>query len=243
VLFRSFVGESGLSAVKLKNIRSKWVGSTEANLEKVLSMVRALGPIILIIDEGDRAFGGTADEDGGTSSRVIARLKEFMSDPDNRGRVLTLLLTNRPDKLDADIKRAGRLDRKIPFFYASAPLEVEAVIQALLGRYGIAAQIEFPRDRTALSEPLVGLSNADLEAVCLLAHDFAGQAGGPVTPEVFAQAIADYLPPRDTRMLEYMELLAVFESSRRSLVPERLRHLTAQELNDRLRALRAELQL
>ena len=64
-----------------------------------------------------------------------------------------------------------------------------------------------------------------------------------MTPEVFAQAIADYLPPRDTRMLEYMELLAVFESSRRSLVPERLRHLTAQELNDRLRALRAELQL
>ena len=239
----AFVGESGLSAVKLKNIRSKWVGSTEANLEKVLSMVRALGPIMLIIDEGDRAFGGTADEDGGTSSRVIARLKEFMSDPDNRGRVLTLLLTNRPDKLDVDIKRAGRLDRKIPFFYASEPLEVEAVIQALLGRYGIAAQIEFPRDRTALSELLVGLSNADLEAVCLLAHDLAGQAGGPVTPAVFAQAIADYLPPRDTRMLEYMELLAVFESSRRSLVPERLRHLTAQELNDRLRALRAELQL
>jgi transitional endoplasmic reticulum ATPase len=133
----AFVGESGLSAVKLKNIRSKWVGSTEANLEKVLSMVRALGPIMLIIDEGDRAFGGTTDEDGGTSSRVIARLKEFMSDPDNRGRVLTLLMTNRPDKLDVDIKRAGRLDRKIPFFYASAPLEVEAVIQALLGRYGI----------------------------------------------------------------------------------------------------------
>jgi ribosomal protein L29 len=44
-------------------------------------------------------------------------------------------------------------------------------------------------------------------------------------------------------MLEYMELLAVFESSRRSLVPEHLRPLTAQELNDRLRALRAELQL
>lgn len=140
----AFVGESGLSAVKLKNIRSKWVGSTEANLEKVLSMIRALGPIMLIIDEGDRAFGGTADEDGGTtSSRVIARLKEFMSDPDNRGRVLTLLMTNRPDKLDVDIKRAGRLDRKIPFFYASAPLEVEAVIQALLGRYGTRPRSNF----------------------------------------------------------------------------------------------------
>ena len=36
----AFVRESGLSAVKLKNFRSKWVGSTEANLEKVLSLVR-----------------------------------------------------------------------------------------------------------------------------------------------------------------------------------------------------------
>ncbi len=239
----AFVRESGLSAVKLKNFRSKWVGSTEANLEKVLSLIRSLGPIILIIDEGDRAFGGTAEDDGGTSSRVIARLKEFMSDLDNRGQVLTILMTNRPDKLDVDIKRAGRLDRKIPFFYASTPEEVERVLEALIRRYEIPSQIEWPRDRATVSEPLVGYSNADLEAVCLLAHDLAQPAGSPVIAEIFAQAIADYLPPRDTRMLEYMELLAVFEASRRSMIPERFRHLTSEELNDELRALRAELRL
>ncbi len=61
--------------------------------------------------------------------------------------------------------------------------------------------------------------------------------------EIFAQAIADYLPPRDTRMLEYMELLAVFEASRRSMVPERFRHLTSEKLNEKLRALRAELRV
>jgi SpoVK/Ycf46/Vps4 family AAA+-type ATPase len=232
-----------LSAVKLKNFRSKWVGSTEANLEKVLSLIRSLGPIILIIDEGDRAFGGTAEEDSGTSSRVIARLKEFMSDPDNRGQVLTILMTNRPDKLDADIKRAGRLDRKIPFFYAGAPEEVESVLQALLRRYEIDSQIEWPRDREAISAPLVGYSNADLEAVCLLAHDLAQQASSPVTPAIFTQAIADYLSPRDTHMLEYMELLAVFEASRRSMVPERFRRLTSEELNEKLRALRVALRL
>jgi transitional endoplasmic reticulum ATPase len=238
----AFVRESGLSAVKLKNFRSKWVGSTEANLEKVLSLVRSLGPIILIIDEGDRAFGGGDEEDGGTSSRVIARLKEFMSDPENRGRVLTVLMTNRPDKLDVDIKRAGRLDRKIPFFYAGEAQEIEQVLAALLRRHAIAHDIDWPRDR-AVSEPLIGYSNADLEAVCLLAHDLAEQQSGRVTAEIFQQAVADYLPPRDTRMLEYMELLAVFETSRRSLVPERLRHLSGTELNERLRALRSELRI
>ncbi|WP_386068803.1 ATP-binding protein [Tahibacter sp. UC22_41] len=124
---KAFVKESGLSAVTLKNFRSKWVGSTEANLEKVLGMVKALGPIILIIDEGDRSFGGASeDSDGGTSSRVIARLKEFMSEPDNRGQVLFILMTNRPDKLDIDIKRAGRIDRKIPFFHPDTAEDVEA---------------------------------------------------------------------------------------------------------------------
>jgi transitional endoplasmic reticulum ATPase len=237
----AFVRESGLSAVKLKNFRSKWVGSTEANLEKVLSLVRSLGPIILIIDEGDRAFGGGEQEDGGTSSRIIARLKEFMSDPENRGRVLTILMTNRPDKLDVDIKRAGRLDRKIPFFYASEPAEVEQILTAQLRRYGIKHSLEWPRDREALSAKLLGLSNADLEAVCLLANDIAKEEQREVTPDLFAEAITEYLPSRDTRMLEYMELLAVFEASRRSMVPERYRNLGSEELNNMLRVLRAEL--
>jgi hypothetical protein len=64
-----------------------------------------------------------------------------------------------------------------------------------------------------------------------------------VTAEIFKEAVADYLPPRDTTMLEYMELLAVFEASRRAMVPERLRDLSAAELNERLRALRVELRI
>jgi transitional endoplasmic reticulum ATPase len=93
----AFVRETGLTAVKLGNFRSKWVGATEGNLDRVLSVIRAIGQIIVIIDEGDRAFGGGDGEtDGGTSSRVIARIKEFMSDTSNRGRVMFILMTNRP---------------------------------------------------------------------------------------------------------------------------------------------------
>ena len=69
----AFVKETGLTAIKLKNFRSKWVGATEGNLERILSVVQALGHVIVIIDEGDRAFGNQeGDGDGGTSSRVIA---------------------------------------------------------------------------------------------------------------------------------------------------------------------------
>lgn len=238
----AFAKESGITAVKLKNFRSKWVGATESNLEKVLTIIRALGPILLVIDEGDRSFGDSGDGDGGTSSRVIARIKEFMSDTDNRGHVVFMLLTNRPDKLDADIKRAGRLDRKIPFFYAAEPADVEGILDALLRRYGVSSTIEWPRDRATVSAPLVGYSNADLEAVVLaandLAHDASNDTKSKITPELLAQAIRDYLPSRDEAMLRYMELLAVFEASSRKLLPPKYRDLTNEQLDEQLRQAR-----
>ncbi|MEE9398397.1 MAG: AAA family ATPase [Methylococcales bacterium] len=239
----AFIKESGISGVRLKNFRSKWVGSTEANLEKVFDIVKSLGPLFLVIDEGDRAFGSSGESDGGTSSRVIGRIKEFMSDPDNRGNVVFILMTNRPDKLDVDIKRAGRLDRKIPFFYAAEATIVEQVLDALLRRYGGNHNLAWPRNRYEVSSKLVGYSNADLEAVVLLAVSIARQTQAELTVEHMVTAIDDYMPPRDTDMLEYMELLAVFETSRRSLLPAKYRDIAPDELNEKLREKRLQLRL
>lgn len=234
----AFARSSGLTAIKLKNFRSKWVGATEGNLEKILSVVKALGNVLVIIDEGDRAFGNNdGDGDGGTSSRVIARIKEFMSDTTNRGRVLFVLMTNRPDKLDIDIKRAGRLDRKIPFFYAQDANEVEPVLMAQLRRHKVAHELELPRDREQTSARLVGYSNADIEALVLAANDRAEAAGERVTAATLSKAIDDYLPSRDANMLEYMELLAVFESSSRAMLPKRYQTMPVPELQDKLRNL------
>src|SRR5438270_2032934 len=169
----AFARECGLTTIKLKNFRSKWVGATEGNLEKILNVIRAIGQVVVIVDEGDRAFGNTdGDGDGGTSSRVIARIKEFMSDTSNRGRILFLVMTNRPDKLDVDLKRAGRLDRKIPFLYSQTPEEVENIARAVVRKNRIKAELEFPRD-LPLVQPVVGYSNADLEAIVMLSSDYA----------------------------------------------------------------------
>jgi transitional endoplasmic reticulum ATPase len=244
----AFAKESGLTTIKLKNFRSKWVGATEGNLERILQVVQAIGQVLVIIDEGDRAFGNQTDGDGdgGTSSRVIGRLKEFMSDTTNRGRVLFILMTNRPDKLDVDIKRAGRLDRKIPLLYAQSAEEVEAVINAQLRKHRFDSGLAFPADRPSVSEKMLGLSNADFEAIVLL----AGEIASAEAPDVVAnprlgrahleQAIADYLPSRDTKMLEYMELLAVFEASNRKMLPRKYQTMSAEELQARLDLLRLE---
>jgi transitional endoplasmic reticulum ATPase len=238
----AFAKECGVTAIKLKNFRSKWVGATEGNLEKILNVVKAIGQVVVIIDEGDRAFGsGEGESDGGTSSRVIARVKEFMSDTSNRGRILFVVMTNRPDKLDVDLKRAGRLDRKIPFLYSQTPEEVEQVAAALVRKNKVQTEVDFPSIRHGFSSKLVGYSNADVEAVILMANDDAAREDGgdkPVSAERFLAAARDYFPSRDVELLEYMELLAVFEASSRRLLPPKYAGMTVEELDTRMRQLR-----
>ena len=238
----AFAKECGLTTIKLKNFRSKWVGATEGNLEKILNVIRAIGQVVVIIDEGDRAFGNTdGDGDGGTSSRVIARIKEFMSDTSNRGRILFLVMTNRPDKLDVDLKRAGRLDRKIPFLYSQTSEEVEMVANALIRKNKIKTDVDIATIRDGFSTKLIGYSNADIEAVILLANDDAARESdgdAPVRADSFLRAATDYFPSRDAELLEYMELLAVFETSSRRLLPAKYASITPEELDSRMRQLR-----
>ncbi len=101
--------------------------------------------------------------------------------------------------------------------------------------------MDFASIRDSFSAKLVGYSNADVEAVILLANDNAArEAGGdaPVTAQHLVAAVNDYFPSRDSELLEYMELLAVFEASSRRLLPAKYASLTPEELDLRLRTLR-----
>jgi transitional endoplasmic reticulum ATPase len=234
-VIKAFLKEAGLSAVALKNFRSKWVGSTEANLERVLATVKAMGPIAVIIDEGDRSFGSGGGEGGddGTSSRVVARLKEFMAETENRGQVLFVMLTNRPDKLDSDIKRPGRLDRKIPFFYCDSAPERAQVLQAVLSRYGETCTAS-AEEMLTLCDTLSGYSNADLEALALLAVELARNQSSPLNAQALNAAALDFMPPQERDMIEFMELLAVSETSRRSMLPKRYRDMAVADIQSNL---------
>lgn len=240
-VIRALLKEAGLTGVALKNFRSKWQGATEANLERVLATVKAMGPIAVVIDESDRSFGrAEADTDGGVSARVMARLKEFMSDTDNRGQVLFILMTNRPDRIETDLKRPGRLDRKIPFFYAEDSAERAAVLKAILGRNGSGDGLDWTGVE-ALCDRMDGYSNADIEAVALLGLEFAARRQAPLDNALLDEAITDFIPPREQDMVRLMELLAAQETSRRSLLPERFRNITSTELNAQIGRLRAAL--
>jgi len=53
--------------------------------------------------------------------------------------------------------------------------------------------------------------------------------------------VGDYLPSRDSEMLEYMELLAVFEASNRRMLPKKYATLTVDQLTEKLAFFKAKI--
>ena len=236
----AFATECGLTCLKLKNFRDKWVGSTEGNLEKVLELVEALGYVLLILDEADRSMSSGEGSDGGVNSRVIARLKEFMSDTSHRGKVVILMMTNRPDKLDVDLKRPCRFDMKIPFFFPEEGSERKLIYEALVRKNKMSMAEDINYDFAV--ESTDGYSGAELEAILLAANSLAADEDKETIEQAHLdQAVKDVIPSRDTRMLEYMEMLAVFESSAQRMLPDRFKNLSTEDVQQRIDHLRTVL--
>src|SRR5512136_242771 len=127
-------GEIGIPCVEMKNFREKWVGATEGNLEKVFSILHALGQVIVFVDEADQMTGkrGGGDSDSGLSGRVYAMLAKEMSDTRNRGKIIWIFATSRPDLVEVDLKRQGRLDVHIPLFPPQTPEEMKELFLSLV---------------------------------------------------------------------------------------------------------------
>ena len=124
-LVECLAGEAGVPVVKLKNFRDRWVGSSEGNLEKIFRLVRALGRCMVFIDEADQTLGRreSGSGDSGLSGRLYSMIAQEMADTANRGRVLWILASSRPDLIEVDLKRPGRVDVKVPLLPTSTPAE------------------------------------------------------------------------------------------------------------------------
>lgn len=111
--------ESGMNCVALNmnNIYDKYVGNSEKNLDRALECAMAMAPTILFIDEIDEALPKRhTGEVSGVSNRINKTMLTFLSDTSHRGKVIVLAATNYPEQVDSAMKRAGRFDKRIPFF-------------------------------------------------------------------------------------------------------------------------------
>ena len=124
-LIDCFASECALPVMEMGEFRSKWVGDTERQQARILLTIRALGPVIVVVDEADAVFGTReADGDSGVSGRVFAAFAAHIGDSTLRGRELWVAMTSRPDLLSIDMKRQGRFGLCIPLFPAQGPDDV-----------------------------------------------------------------------------------------------------------------------
>lgn len=239
-LVECLAGEVGVPCVELKNFRDKWVGATEGNLEKVFTILHALGQVIVFVDEADQAMGkrGGGDGDSGLSGRVYAMMAREMSNTRNRGKIVWVFATSRPDLLEVDLKRQGRLDVHIPLF---PPGDAA-------GRAGLFAAMARKLHLAIGGDELPALPDNDqiggneMEGILVRAlrmHE-TQPADGPrrELPEVIAAAIADFRPSAHTERLELMDLLAVKECTDTRFLPARFRDLAMSEVNARIARLK-----
>jgi hypothetical protein len=138
-LVECLAGEAAVPIVKMKNFRDKWVGSSEGNLEKIFRLIHALGRCYVFIDEADQSLGrrDASGGDSGISGRIYSMLAEEMGNSSNRGSVIWVLASSRPDLIEVDLKRPGRVDVKIPIFPTSTKRESFDLLRMLLKKRGI----------------------------------------------------------------------------------------------------------
>jgi AAA+ superfamily predicted ATPase len=232
-----FAGEVGIPAVTLKNFRSMWQGVTEGNLERVLTLLKAMSPIAVIVDEADAQLGDRSSSgDSGVSNRVFAQIAQFMGNTELRGKVIWFLLTCRPDLLPVDLKRQGRAEEHIALFYPDTPEERLALLRAMQKKIGMAL---FPADiEKFFLEGSGSLSGADIEAV-LIRSELKSRLlkKKSVDAEDLQSALEDFIPPYYPTEIDLQNLVAVLECTSKSLLPQKYRDLDRSELIRRVNEL------
>lgn len=240
-LVTCFAGEVGIPMVKLKNFRSQWQGVTEGNLEKILTLLEAMAPVAVMIDEADAYLGDrSASGDSGVSSRVFAKIASFMSNTANRGRIIWFLMTARPDLMPVDLKRQGRAEEHLALFYPDTEEERIEIFEAMKRKTGLVmTKNEVP---DSIKSGKHAYSGADMEAALTRAKFRAAVDGKQrVSAEILEETFQDFMPPTYPEEIELQTLLAVKECTSRALLPEKFRYMEREEIARRLEEIRASM--
>jgi hypothetical protein len=242
-LVECWAGEVGVPVVEIKNFREKWVGATEANLERVFTILRALGQVVVFVDEADQMTGRreSGSSDSGLSGRVYGMLAKEMSDTANRGKILWVFATSRPDLLEVDLKRQGRLDVHIPLFPPGDPESRKELFAAMARKVGL----DLPPEELPAPPDSDQVGGNEMEGILVRAlrlYETQEESGERRTlPEIIQEVMADMRPSAHVERLVLMDLLAIKECTDTRFLPTRFRDLSHADVDRRVAELRARL--
>lgn len=110
-----------------------------SRLERIFRLLQALGRAYVFIDEADQAIGRRQGNDGdsGLPGRIYSMLAEEMGSSASRGTLIWVLASSRPDLIEADLKRPGRVNVKIPLFPTADMKENAELLPMLCRTWGL----------------------------------------------------------------------------------------------------------
>ena len=232
-LSECFAKECGMLCVRFRPLRQMYVGQSERNQEKAFGAIRALAPVVVIVDESDQAEGGSRDQasgDSGVSERMRASAFNFWGDNSLRGKVLRIDITNRVDLIDAAMRRSGRTDIKIPILMPDEEARKQ-IFEVVVRKHRLASDI---KDYAPFARRTAGYTGSDIELAVTTAYRFSLRDGAKALGETHLTAALDDLLPtaRDQAAIDRMTLIALDECRNKRLLP-RNADLIRQEIEAR----------
>ena len=185
--------DANMYSINGPEIMNKYYGETEARLREIFKEAKDNSPSIIFIDEIDAIAPKREEVFGDVEKRVVAQLLALMDGLTDRGNVVVLGATNRPDSVDPALRRPGRFDREMEISVPNIDGRIE-ILQIHTRGMPIAKDVDLKK----LASELHGYTGADIKSLCR---------------ESAIKAIRRYLPKIDlenkripSKMLQSMEI-------------------------------------
>ncbi len=203
--------EANFFIINGPEIMNKYYGETEARLRDIFKEARESSPSIIFIDEIDAIAPKREEAFGDVEKRVVAQLLALMDGMSERGQVIVLGATNRPESLDPALRRPGRFDREIEIGVPNGEGRLE-ILQIHTRGMPLSDDINLQE----LSSELHGYTGADIKALC---REAAMKALRRYLPEIDLEG--DKISPE---MLEVMMITTRdFREGMKEIIPTAMR--------------------
>lgn len=153
--------EANMFSINGPEIMNKYYGETEAKLRDIFKEAKDNSPSIIFIDEIDAIAPKREEAYGDVEKRVVAQLLALMDGLNDRGNVIVLGATNRPESIDPALRRPGRFDRE---FEISVPNEDGRLEILIIHTRGMPVAEDV--DLKDLASELHGYTGADIKSLC-----------------------------------------------------------------------------
>jgi len=203
--------EANMFSINGPEIMNKYYGETEAKLRDIFKEAKDNSPSIIFIDEIDAIAPKREEAYGDVEKRVVAQMLALMDGLTDRGNVIVLGATNRPESVDPALRRPGRFDREFEISVPNQDGRLE-ILQIHTRGMPIADDV----DLKDLSSELHGYTGADIKSLCR---------------EAAMKSIRRYLPEIDlenekipSEILQSMEIKLIdFYDAMQEVVPTAMR--------------------